>query len=49
MSAAFSAIMMVGVGSHLGLRIWNFAVGKPLNLRIYTGENSHVEWLFPVA
>ena len=26
----------VFVGSHLGLRIWNFVAGKPLNLRIYT-------------
>jgi transposase-like protein len=23
-----------GVGSHLGLRIWNYAARKPLNLRI---------------
>jgi hypothetical protein len=37
------------VGSHLGLRIWNFATRKPLNLRIYTRENSHVGWLFPAA
>jgi len=37
------------VGSRLGLRIWNFATRKPLNLRIYTRENSHVGWLFPAA
>jgi glycine/D-amino acid oxidase-like deaminating enzyme len=37
------------VGSHLGLRIWNFATRKPLNLRIYTRENSHVGWFFSAA
>jgi pimeloyl-ACP methyl ester carboxylesterase len=41
--------LLAPVGSHLGLRIWNFVAGKPLNLRIYTRQNSHVGWLFPVA
>jgi GIY-YIG catalytic domain len=37
------------VGSHLGLRIWNFAAGKPFNVGISTRRNSHVGRLFPVA
>ena len=39
----------VFVGSHLGLRIRNFAARKPLNVRIYARQNSHVGWLFPIA
>ena len=42
-------VAMEAVGSQLGLRIWNFAARKPLNLRIYTLQNSHVGWLFHAA